>query len=398
MSSVIMIGGGLQEIEAVREAQSLGLKVIVTDKNIQAPCVDVADVFWRVDGRDVEGLVARALFHKKEYDIRGVFTLTELVTSVAVVAQALVLPGVPISSAVACQNKALSKKLWLESGIPSPQAWVVASEEDAVKRFKQLGRTLFIKANVGFGGQGCTKVKTTEDLHKVFHEAHRASADGRVLMEEYVEGSMHDVNGIFDGRGRFHPAGIADRFFHPERPIEVEARCPSRLLQTQEEELLALVERAARALGITFGPVKADAVLTREGFKILEMAPRLHGPRGTLWLTPLAQGFRPLEAALSVQTGNFLSQENLIPRFEKACIYKAILPAPGRVVNITGMEDALKLPGIEKILMFVQEGAIIPEYENSTHVPGYVYATGDTLDLAEKRLNEAIERIRIETL
>ena len=397
MSSIVMIGGGIQEVEAVKVAQSMGLRVIVTDRKPDAPCFDVADTCVVLDGRDVESLAAYTILNKKKLDIRGVFTLTELVASVAVVAEAAGLPGVPISSAVACQNKGLSKRLWLAKGIATPQASVVDSKAKATRAFENLGRQAFVKANTGFGGQGCRKVKTVEELCEAFENAHSASMDGNVIIEEFVEGSMHDVNAVFDANGKLHEAGIADRFFHKERPIEVEARCPSQLSETQKQDLLSLVEKAAKALGITFGPVKADAVLISEGFKILEMAPRLHGPRGTLWLMPFALGFRPLEAALQVLTGNCLSQQYLKPKFEKTCIYRAIMPSPGRVVSISGMEDALKFPGIEKILLFVQEGMIIPDYENSTHVPCYVYATGDNFELAERRLEAAIQMIRIET-
>jgi len=397
MSSVMMIGGGIQEVEAVKVAQSMGLRVIVTDRNPNAPCFDVADTCVVLDGRDVESLAAYAIINKEKADIRGVFTLTELVTSVAVVAEAANLPGVPISSAVGCQSKVLSKRLWLDEGIATPQASIVGSKAKATRAFENLGRKAFVKANIGFGGQGCRKVETVEELCEAFENARSTSMDGNVLIEEYVEGSMHDVNAIFSRDGNLHGAGIFDRFFHNELPIEVEARCPSQLSQTQKQDLLFLVEEAAKALGITFGPVKADAVLTSEGFKILEMAPRLHGPRGTLWLTPFSLGFRPLEAALQVLTGNSLSPQCLKPKFERACIYKAIMPNPGRIVSISGIEDALKLPGIEKILLFVQEGMIIQDYENSTHVPGYIYATGDEFELAEHRLEKAIQIIKIDT-
>ncbi|MDP2719054.1 MAG: ATPase, partial [Dehalococcoidia bacterium] len=109
MKSVVMVGGSVQLIQAVKVAQSMGFYVIVTDRNPEAPCFEVADQCVIIDGRDVEGLAAYVMSNKDKYGIKGVFTLTEMVTSVAVIAEAAGLPGVPIASAVACQNKALSK-------------------------------------------------------------------------------------------------------------------------------------------------------------------------------------------------------------------------------------------------------------------------------------------------
>ena len=36
--TIMMIGGGIQEVKAVEIAQSSGYKVIVTDRNEDAPC------------------------------------------------------------------------------------------------------------------------------------------------------------------------------------------------------------------------------------------------------------------------------------------------------------------------------------------------------------------------
>jgi len=141
--SVMMIGGGIQEIEAVRIAQSMGLKVIVTDRDPQAPCFPYADFTAVIDGQDVENLIAFALSKKEELNIVGVFTLTELVTSVAAVASKVGLPGAPLESAQACQNKISCKKIWQEKNIPTPEGYVVNSYEEAEQMFDRLGGQAF---------------------------------------------------------------------------------------------------------------------------------------------------------------------------------------------------------------------------------------------------------------
>ena len=168
--SVIMIGGGIQEVEAVRIAQSIGLKVIVTDRNSAAPCFQYADYTAVIDGRDIESLIAYTLLNKEKLNISGVFTLTELVTSVAAVAAAADLPGVPIKSAVACQNKQLCKEIWKKKGIPTPYGGIVTTYEEAEKMYLQLGGNIFIKPIVGFGGQKSGKINSIAKL-KTFFEA-----------------------------------------------------------------------------------------------------------------------------------------------------------------------------------------------------------------------------------
>ncbi len=399
MSSVLMVGGGVQQRHAVELVRSLGYRVVVSDRNPDAPCAPLADVFWQADGRDVEGLVARVLRHGDALDIRAVFTLTELVTTVAAVCHAAGIPGAPLRAAVACQYKPLAKESWLRAGVPTPAGESVATPEDARKAVERLGGKAFVKPAVGFGGRGCTPVTDPGDAPAAFRVAAASSNGGEVLVEALAEGSMHDANGAFDRHGRFHGLGIADRWFHDRLPVELGARCPTTLSPARQAELLDLLERGARALGIERGPVKADAVLTEDGWRLLELAPRLHGPKGTLWLMPPVLGYQPLEAALVALLGGDPGAVTgrAAPR-ARHCAFRALEAAPGRVSAITGVDAARQLPGVENVMVFAREGDLLGGGRNATPVTaGYVCASGPDPATTERVIGQAVETIRIET-
>jgi biotin carboxylase len=382
--SVIIIGGGIQQVEAVRIAQSMGLKVIVTDRNPESPCFPNADYTAIIDGRDIEGLIAFTLLNKEKLNICGVLTLTELVTSVAAVALAADLPGVPLQGAVACQNKILCKKIWQKNNITTPVGDVIRSFKEADKMFDALGGKIFVKPLVGFGGKGAKKYLTRSDFEKTFTGMDDISFP--LIMEEFIDGTMHDVNAVFDLQGNFHPLGCFDRSFHPDHPVELGACYPSQLAENKLAEIYSLTKKAAKALGIAKGPVKADLVLTDNGFSILEMAPRLHGPKGTLWLTSFAGGSNHLKSALRVITGEeFITNQQQTNKY--VSIYRALLPEPGRLQTIIGIEKALKVNGIEMILVLLEPGTVINEYTNSTSVPAYMFATGKNLQDANHCLD-----------
>ncbi|MFT5285249.1 MAG: formate-dependent phosphoribosylglycinamide formyltransferase (GAR transformylase), partial [Planctomycetota bacterium] len=86
-----MIGGGLQQIDAARILSAAGLRVIVSDRNERAPAFRHADESWVVDGHDTAELTKRAI-DARDRGLAGVFTLTEMVESVASVAYAASLP------------------------------------------------------------------------------------------------------------------------------------------------------------------------------------------------------------------------------------------------------------------------------------------------------------------
>ncbi len=396
MTAVMMIGGGIQEVRAVQVAKSLGFEVIVTDRNPHAPAFRWADFSAIIDGRDIEGLVAFTLLKKQRLGIAGVFTLTELVTSVAAIALAADLPGVSLSSAVACQNKVLCKEIWQQAGVPTPRGKVAYTIQEAVDILEQLGGKAFVKLVAGFGGQGAGQVNSSGELKGLIRQQKSIRSEFvPVIVEELLTGTHHDVNGLIDAEGTFHPLGIVDRYFLNEWPVEREIRTPSVLSGEEQKELYELLEMGVRALGIHFGPVKGDAVFTTSGFKLLEVAPRLHGPKNSLYALPMS-GFEPLVPTLLIITGQNVQVEKLRLHQDRYCICRALLPPPGRVLRITGIEEARRLPGIEHVMLFAKEGSVVPGYRDSTHVPGYVFATGQSLDTCEEALGRAMSVIHFE--
>jgi len=387
--SVVLIGGGLQEVEAVRIAQKAGFRVIVTDRSPEAPCFELADHGQVIDGSDGAALTSFVLERKEEENIVAVFTLTELVRGVAAVVQAAELPGASPKSAEICQDKALFKKVMVKNRVPTPGGFILNSFCEAEKALDELGGTAFVKPVVGFGGSGAMRIDSPGELCFYFKN-HKGRA---LLMEEFACGSMHDVNGLFDAEGNFHLLGCFDRFFHVDYPVEVGARYPSLLDASSQARLAEVTEQAARAAGITSGPVKADLVMTGQGCKILEMAPRLHGPKGTLFLTRMATGVSHLETMLRVFSEGLIGDKDICVIPDKAAAYRAVLATPGRIREIRGVEEAEALDGVEKVMLLKKAGDDIPEHRDSRGVPCYVFATGASNDQAEARIEEAISII-----
>jgi biotin carboxylase len=377
--TIMMIGGGIQEVKAVQIAQSSGYKVIVTDRNKDAPCFAYADYAAVIDGRDIEALIAYTLLNQKKLNIVGVFTLTELVTSVAVVATAAGLPSVSLSSVVACQNKNLCKQIWIKNNIPTPRGGIVHSYSEAKILFNDLQKKVFVKPEVGFGGISSRKILTCQDL-KVFFE----NVNQGMIIEELLEGSMHDVNGVFDNNGKFHPMGIVDRFFMKDFPVEQKISTPSTLSQDQQIALYDLLEKSVKVLGIDWGPVKGDAILFKGKFYMLEVAPRLHGPKNSLFLLPYS-GFDCLTAVLNIINGSDKNYINKINQ-NKHCICIAILPKNkkefGRYIN-----EIKNNKNIKKILILNEDMNLNLHYENNTDVPAYLFITGKDLYDCNQKLN-----------
>jgi len=310
-----MIGGGIQEVPAVKQVQDMGYQVIVTDRNPRAPAFRGAEYCVHFDGNNPIGITSalRSIMQRDGVSIAGVFTLTELFVTASQVADQLGLVGSDIDASERCHHKIQAKQRWLNLGIPTARGCEVKTEEEALHYFHFFDNDAFIKPDVGFGAQGCKRVQTENELLTEFHYVKAGSG---VLLEEYLAGTVHDVNAVFDKHGTFYPLSITDRHFEGTR--EIEASSPTILQDTEQRDLYNLIKDAACALGITKGPVKADVMCDEHGqFFIMEMATRLHGPLGTLHLIPESLGFRPLDAMLYAITGQDIPEECMRQKWQK---------------------------------------------------------------------------------
>ncbi|MEA3040696.1 MAG: cyanophycin synthetase, partial [Sphingomonadales bacterium] len=91
-------------------------------------------------------------------------------------------------------DKAMTKKLLDESGIPVPRGVVVREAEEAVKAVRRLGFPLVTKPLDGNHGRGVTiGIMDEEQLRFGFREA-QSQAKGRdVIVEQYFEGNDHRI-------------------------------------------------------------------------------------------------------------------------------------------------------------------------------------------------------------
>ena len=112
--TIVMVGGGIQQVEAARIIKDNGYNLLVTDKEAGAHCREYADHFSEIDGKNVIEIATYINKVKKHFNIVGILTLTELVETVAKVARICKLPGVDPQAAFNCQNKNISSLIWSE--------------------------------------------------------------------------------------------------------------------------------------------------------------------------------------------------------------------------------------------------------------------------------------------
>jgi len=250
--------------------------------------------------------------------IDGVLTIYEnYVLPAAWIAEALNVPGLPVSAAEACTDKFIMRSLFAEAPEKISPAFALVSNEEEVKEFaKRHAFPLILKpANLAKS----LLVTKSDNLEELLHNYHRSNellhstykkyAPNRtpqLLIEEFLEGSIHSVDAFMDATGTpqvleeivDYQTGYDighDDSFHYSRIL------PTKLSLSDQSALRHCAEIGIRALGMKNTPAHVEIIMTKEGPRIVEIGARNGGYRERMHR--LANGIDIVNAAIDVTQG-----------------------------------------------------------------------------------------------
>ena len=395
--SVIMVGGGIQEAPAVQRIKKLNYNIIVTDRNPNAPAFKEADISVNIDARDIQSLISWILLNKKKLNICGIFTLINQTPTVALVASATGLPSLPVEVVMNCDNKLLMKRKFKEYHLPTAGFFEVSSLDDVKRVFYKLkNKNLFLKAVDSFGGRGVQKIQNLNDIEDTYLSIKQVSKFPFLILEEGIEGHFIDAQGIFN-HGKFYRAGICNSFFSNEiekfkkyNPVEIFNVSPPQQNEALVNDVYQLLEKVAKNLGVNWGPVGGDFILTDSGLKIIEIAPRLHGPNGTLQIFPASTGIQPLEFMVQCIIKDKINLEYLKPKYDKVALCKVFISSKQDIEGIKFKTDPEKLKGLFNWFIYWNKNEKIVRSKTTLSGLASVFVSGEDYKEAMKNL-KAVE-------
>ncbi|MGN6515674.1 MAG: ATP-grasp domain-containing protein [Rhizomicrobium sp.] len=401
--TILIVSGGVEAADAARRAREMGLYVVVSDRDPQAPGFAHADSIILADVYSPsETASAAERFARKIRRIDGAICVAaDAPMTVAAVNARLGLSGISEESARLACDKLAMKERFLAAGVPVP--WFSAvSTPQALQRFAiERGRNLVIKPVDSRGSRGVQRVEQVEDLAGAFHFAQQHSPTDRVMVEQYLSGPQVSTESIIVD-GVCHTPGFSDRNYEVlERyaPFFIEngGDLPSHLPDDIQAKVKDVVGRAAAALGIANGTVKGDIVVHKGEPYVIELAARLSGGFFCTREIPLNTGVDFVGCAIRVALGEKPAASELEPKTLTPVIQRYAFPKPGKVVSVSGAEDARRIPGVTEVVVTAKEGDVIPQAGDKRPSAAMVLATGKTREAALEAANDALAQIRIET-
>jgi len=398
--NILFVGGGIETRPGVRRARDLGLRVLVSDRNPAAPCMDAADRGLVADTYDAEATIA-ALDRAGERPDGVLCLATDVPLTVARIADHYGLPGLSLETARLAADKLAMKDRLQAQGIAIPECRAVTSATELADMRRARERTLVVKPVDSRGARGVIRLTEAVDSAWAFDCARGFSPTGRVMVEQYLPGPQISTESLVID-GRVHTPGFSDRNYqYLERyaPFFVEdgGNLPSRLSEHVQEELKDLVARAALAMGVHDGVVKGDLVYCDGRAYVIEVATRLSGGYFCTHTIPVNSGVDLVGAAIRRALGRPVDPSELVPVRNTGVAQRYLFPEPGTVRTIEGYERARTMPGVFHAELRVSIGDRIEPISNHPGRAGVLMASAPDVATAIERVEAARSVLRIVT-
>jgi biotin carboxylase len=298
-----------------------------------------------------------------------------------------------------CRDKASTRRVLTEAGIPQPRSVAVAALEQARAEAAHTGFPVVFKPRGLGASQGVVLVRDSGEVEAAYEVASSASYPGvpsfenGVLVEEYMDGPEISVDGaVVDGR--YAPMFLAHKELGPPPYFEetghiVDPQDP--LLA--DRDVIGMLAAAHTALGVERGMTHSELRLTDKGPRLIEINARLGGDL-IPYLGMLATGVDPGRVAARVALG----QEALLSPTRNDTVGIRFLSPDGdsRLRAIT-LPAACEVEGLLSAQTVADPGTVLrlpPRGYVARH--SYVICRGNGLEECRERLARAAALVRID--
>ena len=279
---IMVLDGSSQALPFYHLLKSFGAQSICVDRNPNAPAHVDADFSFVHSVLDIDSIL-RSL-NRDRLSPTDIWTFSEFTVEAAILKSRLKLNGPAVEAVRVSQDKVECNKIWNQETWPHaggsksrgpriPASYLV--REGDGQDSSRLNEDVVFKSAEGSGG---LQVRYSPD------DFEENPLDPPYLVQEKILGSSHDGNAYLKD-GRFFPLNVYDRYFIKASVAQSCLHSPTLLEPHSVNDFFKQFHKAVSHLGISEGPVKLDAMRKADTkIYVLEIATRLHGPMGSLFL------------------------------------------------------------------------------------------------------------------
>lgn len=392
MKKILIIGAGFLQKFVIQKAKSMGYVTLAVDADPNAVGFSCADKHKVINIIDEKACLAYA----QQERIDGVLTAaTDYgVLTAAYIAREMQLPGLDYETAKLIKNKYKVRKHLFEARVDdTKQAYKVDQSTDLMALCDCISFPVMVKPCDGSGSRGAARVDQKEALAEACQNAMNASVTNCAEIETFIIGREYGAESLVVN-GEIHVLGIMRKWMtNPPYYAELGHALPTDLPKEIEKRAKQCIKNAIKALGIRFGSVNMDMLITAEGsVHIVDIGARMGGNMIGPCVIPYGTGIDYMANMIHNAVGE---EVDLTPCSKCAVATRLLTFDSGTVKQLPDFKKIEKEYNVE-IYHHLGIGQLVREYHTNLDGCGYIVAKADDVETAIKNADRALFCIRNE--
>ncbi|WP_438318267.1 ATP-grasp domain-containing protein [Sporosarcina sp. FA9] len=292
-----------------------------------------------------------------------------------------------------CQNTTSSKAIeimenkektrsFFKSQQYTPKFHIIQSEQKpSIKAIRSdLNFPVIVKSPKSTGSKDVLFATGKKQLKKHIAKLRTKDPNDTIIIEEYIIGDQYLVEAIVSNGTVQVAAIIKQEITHDKRFIITGYGVLLEIPYELKVGIDDVLDSVTSQLGIQNGSLHLELRLSTNGWKLIEVNPRISGGAMNKMIQA-AFGYNLVEETLKLYLGDNPSIRN---EYEKYVFTQyVVVSKKGTLEKVTGKGRARKSPGVVDVFVKPKKGANLTPPLSMGHRYAYVIATGESLEEAQ---------------
>jgi biotin carboxylase len=382
----------------VAAAAKLDVELVVASERPNVLEAALPDNLLTLDLGDPEKAARTVAEFARRHPVDAVVPVDDRTTVAgASIAERLGLRSSPVAAVRATRNKHRMREAFARAGVRSPGFALLHVADDPESAAARQVYPCVLKPTILAGSRGVIRADDPASFVAAFRRiaailqgadmAEPGEGGDEILVEDFVPGQEVALEGLLVS-GELHVLALFDKPDPLDGPYFEETIyvTPSRLPAETQAAIADEARWAARALGLTEGPVHAELRVGADGPRVIELAARTIGglcSRALRFGAGLSLEELVIRHALSIDLDS-LERER-----RPAGVMMIPIPQGGVLRAVRGREAARAVPAIEEVTISAHLGQeLVPLPEGSRYL-GFIFARAESPEAVEAALRAA---------
>lgn len=398
MKTIMILGGGDNQLPLIHSAKELGYDVIVCDSRAFVSGIALADKYIAVDTSDYESVLNAA----KDNNIDGIITNSEPVIPIMTnVANVLGLRCNPLVGIDTLMSKSLFRNLQKRLGLYCPSHYVISDKEELFSQIKKLNYPIIIKPCECSGSRGAKKISTFDRLliESTYDECVQYSRNGQVTIEEFVE--MYSLTTIEGEVFLYNDQIIWEGLFSTTRAsfapmVPMTYSIPLILSEERMELIRSSLKKVFHATGMNFGEFNIEGYFTKKGdFFIVEINVRQGGHRLPDFVFENTNiDMTKLLVSLSVNDETYWNELKNIKRLYQSAVRHVVFSPISGIFDNLEIDNRIKDYVVRSIVL-KEKGEEVERCINGSNVVAIVDILFPSIEIGHELYNKLEHLIKV---